>query len=103
MILHLGFELPEPAKTELNHEISDLTSEEVRIIKEQIRKNSFLIGDFVNRLDLFLNKEKYPAEAAFVGKIRSRLLVLMEENDTFRKVLWKHFQRENCAQMGAEE
>jgi len=94
MIFHLANELPRPKNTELNHEISDLTEEEESILKRQIRSNSILIGQFVNRLDLLVNKEKYPRSAVFIEKIRSRLFLLMEENDTFRKVLWKHYQSE---------
>ena len=90
MTLHLGFELPEVPSRDLNDESSDLTPEEVRILKVQIRKNSALIMEYVHRLDLFLNKERYPSRADFITKIRERLYLLMEENDTFRKVLWKH-------------
>jgi len=97
MMFHLANELPNPKKTELNHEISDLTEEEESILKRQIRSNSILIGRFVNRLDLLVNKEKYPRGAVFIEKIRSRLFLLMEENDTFRKVLWKHYQSEEVS------
>ena len=94
MIFHLGFELPEPETKHLDHESADLTKEETRILKQQIRKNADLIGTYVSRLDLLVNKERYPHRAAFIQKIRLRLELLMEENDTFRKVLWKHFQSE---------
>jgi hypothetical protein len=93
VIFHLGFELPKPAAASLDWESSDLTSEEVKILKEQIRKNAVFINSEVNRLDLLVNKERYPQQAVFIGKIRARLYLLMEENDTFRKVLWKHYQR----------
>ena len=91
MILHLGFELPEPVSKALDHESADLTTEEAKILKQQIRKNAVLIDDHINRLDLLLNKERYPQNAVFIGKIRNRLLLLMDENNTFRKVLWKHW------------
>lgn len=94
MIFHFGFELPVPASTQLNHEVLDLTQEEIRILKEQIRRNSLLINDFVSKLELFVNKERYPSRAVFIQKIRRRLELLMEENDTFRQVLWKHYQKE---------
>jgi hypothetical protein len=93
MIFHFGTEIPEVRPKDLNHESSDLTPEEDRILKEQIRKNSFLINDYISRLDLLVNKERYPSDAVFIHKIRRRLDLLMEENDTFRKVLWKHYQQ----------
>ena len=94
MIFHLGFELPEPVSTALDADSSNLTAEEVRILKKQIRKNSLLIDKHVDWLDLFVNKERYPHRAAFIEKTRRRVNLLMEENDTFRDVLWKHYQRE---------
>ncbi len=94
MIFHLGFELPKPVSNELNHETTALTDAEIKIIKTQIRKNSHCIHDYVERLDLLVNKERYPRRAVFIEKIRRRMFLLMEENDTFRKVLWRHFQTE---------
>lgn len=93
MIFHLGTELPKPADKELNHLSSSLTCEEIRILKQQIRKNAVLIDDYIDRLDLLVNKERYPRSAVFLEKIRRRLELLMEENDTFRAVLWKHYQQ----------
>ncbi len=98
MIFHLGYELPEPVSTALDHESLDLTAEEIKILRRQIRKNTFLIDDYVDRLDLFVNKERYPRCAVFIQKIRRRLELLMEENDTFRQVLWKHYQRQDVLQ-----
>ncbi|MBI3317308.1 MAG: hypothetical protein HYZ85_04820 [Candidatus Omnitrophica bacterium] len=94
MIFHLANELPVQEPAVLDHESKDLTWEEIRILKTQIRRNTVLIDDFVNRLDLMINKEKYPHRAVFIHKIRRRLELLMEENDTFRNVLWKHYQKE---------
>ncbi len=94
MIFHFGCELPVPPSTALNHEISDLTQEEIRILKRQIRLNSELIFQYVQRLELLIHKERYPSGAVFIQKIRRRLELLMEENDTFRQVLWKHYQKE---------
>ena len=91
MMFHLGFELPVPPSTLLNAESPDMTQEEIRIIKEQIRRNSLLVNQFIERLILLVLKERYPSRAVFVQKIRRRLEILMEENDTFRKVLWKHY------------
>ena len=95
MIFHLGFELPEPVSKELDSESQALTREEIRILKSQIRSNTVLINEFVDRLELFVNKERYPQRAVFLEKIRRRLELLMEENDTFRNVLWQHMQRES--------
>jgi hypothetical protein len=94
MIFHLGFELPVPQSTLLNAESPDMTQEEIRIVKAQIRRNSALVNEFVDRLTLLVLKERYPAKAVFVQKIRRRLELIMEENDTFRKVLWKHYQKQ---------
>ncbi len=94
MIFHLGFELPEPESHVLDHESLRLTREEIKILKSQIRKNTCVIDDYVGRLDLFLNKERYPKRAVFIEKIRRRLYLLMDENNTFRKVLWKHYEKE---------
>jgi len=92
MIFHLGFELPEPASAALDADSSGLTTAEIRILKRQIRSNTRLIDQFVDRLDLFVNKERYPRCTGFIQKIRLRLGLLMEENDTFRSVLWRHYQ-----------
>ena len=98
MIFHLGYELPKRKTTELNHESATLTDAENKIIKDQIRKNSHSIQEQVERLDLLVNKERYPRNAVFIEKLRRRMYLLMEENDTFRKVLWKHYQIEDVMQ-----
>ena len=98
MIFHLGFELPERTVDVLAHDSPDLTRGEIRILKDQIRKNSVLIDQYISRLDLLVNKERYPPRAVFIEKIRLRLNVLMEENNTFREVLWRHFRRQNLSE-----
>jgi hypothetical protein len=95
MIFHFGFELPEPTVATLDSTSPDLTAEEIRILKRQIRQNTVLIDNHVSRIDLFVNKERYPKRAVFIEKLRRRLELLMEENDTFRKVLWKHYQTQD--------
>jgi len=95
MIFHLGFELPKPEPVALNHAVPELTPKEVRILKEQIRSNGKIMDDYIERLDLMVNKEHHPGRTKFAERLRSRLYLLMEENDTFRKVLWKHFQTED--------
>lgn len=98
MILHLGYEIPVQQPKDLDSENERLTAEEVRIVKDQIRKNTVLINGYVRRIDLFVNQEQYPHQEAFLEGLRARLFLLIDENDTFRAVLWKHLQREN---MGA--
>ncbi|HTL47703.1 MAG TPA: hypothetical protein VL688_06535 [Verrucomicrobiae bacterium] len=93
MIFHLGTDLPQKTEPLLDETLAVLTDHETDIIKNQIRQNSRLIDDYLKRLDLFVNKERYPAKAAFLAKMRRKLDLLMEENDTFRQVLWTHFQR----------
>lgn len=94
MIFHFGFELPVPPERPfLDHESSDLTDEEMRIIRDQIRKNSFVIDDFVRKLDLLVNREKYPGSDPVVLRMRAKLTILMEENNTFRDLLWTTVQK----------
>lgn len=93
MAFHLAFELP-PVPTLAANE-SALTPYELRIIKAQVRKNSEVIEGYIQRLDLFLNQEKYPSEEKFLQKIRERMFLLMEENDTFRRLLCFHYQLED--------
>jgi len=100
---HLGFELPlrtrqwvgrEAAPPALDPETNRLTPAEAQIIKKQIRKNAEIIHTYIQRLDLFVNQEKYPRQESFIQKIRERMFLLMEENDTFRHLLWRHLQGE---------
>lgn len=72
-----------------------LSTEEAAIILTQIRKNTVVIEDYVERLDLIVNKEGHRRHESFVARIRERLYLLMEENDTFREVYWKHFLEED--------
>ena len=67
-----------------------LTPAEEKIVREQIRKNTCVIGDYVNRLDLIVNREGHRQHEVFVDRIRERLYLLMSENDTFREVYWRH-------------
>ncbi len=90
MTLHLGFELPKKETPQLDADAEEFTPEEIRIVKQQIRSNSRVIYGLLMRIDLFVNREKYPHEAVFIEKIRRQLFLLMEENDTFRRVLVRH-------------
>ncbi len=71
-----------------------LTPYELEIIRRQIRKNAEVIDSYIKRLDLFVNQERYPKQETFLEKIRDRMFLLMEENDTFRRLLWHHLQTE---------
>ena len=98
MIFHLCYELPKPADRRLDHETPGFTEEEQRIIRQQIRKNTAVIDGYIRRLDLLVNKERYPRQAVFIQKIRRQLELLIEENDTFRRVLWQHLQQAELVQ-----
>ena len=63
-----------------------------KIIRTQIRKNSLVIDQLLSRIDLLANKERCPKDANTLLSLRKRLAISMEENDNFRKVLWKHLQ-----------
>lgn len=91
MVFHLGFELPPPASTPpLAPDTDQFTRQEMAILRQQIRKNAEVIDTYIRRIDLFVNQEKYPQREAFIQKIRRRMFLLMEENDTFRRVLCRH-------------
>ena len=92
MILHLGHDLPVKEASALDCESPAFTSEEMRIVKNQIRRNKTVIDEHVRRIDLFVNHERHASRAGLIEHLRERLGVLMEENDTFRKVLWKQYQ-----------
>lgn len=94
MAFHIGFELPVRPSRTLDADSSALTGFEVEIIRQQIQKNSAVIDSYVRRIDLFVNCEKYPHRESFIQKIRDRMFLLMEENDTFRRLLWRHLQSE---------
>ena len=95
MMLHFGTELPDPKLQVLDEQRPELTAKEVQILRDQIRKNGRLIDGHLARLDLLVNKERYPQEANFLGKIRHQVDLLMAENDTFRKTLWNHMKIES--------
>ena len=69
-----------------------LTPLQENIIRTQIRKNSLVIDQLLSKIDLLINRERCPKDANTLLSLRKRLLISMEENDTFRKVLWKHVQ-----------
>lgn len=69
-----------------------LTQEEVAILKTQIRRDSLVIGHLVRAIDLLVNQERCPEDANLLLSLRRRLAIAIEENDTFRRVLWRHIQ-----------
>lgn len=95
MIFHLSYEIPKKTALTFDDSTKLLSGAELVIIKEQIRKNTVVIDEYVAKLHLFVNQEKYPHREPFVEKIRQRMFLLMDENDTFRKVLWDHYQAED--------
>ena len=69
-----------------------LADKEVQLLQKQIRENSFIIDHYIHVIDLLANKERCPKDANTLLALRKRLSISMEENDNFRKVLWKHLQ-----------
>ncbi len=92
MILHMGHDLPVKETRVLGFESPAFTSEEIRIVKSQIRKNMAVIDEHIRRIDLFVNHERHASRVGLIEQLHERLFVLMEENDTFRNVLWKQYQ-----------
>lgn len=92
MILHLAHDLPVKEARALDCESQAFTSEEMRIVKNQIRRNMAVIDEHIRRIDLFVNHERHGSRAGLIEHLQERLGILMEENDTFRKVLWKQYQ-----------
>jgi hypothetical protein len=96
MIFHLSFEIPRKPELSFDETVPVLTAAELEIIKKQIRDNSKVIDEYVGKIHLFVNQEKYPRSEPFVERLRQRMFLLMEENDTFRGVLWNHYQSEQA-------
>ncbi|HNV85969.1 MAG TPA: hypothetical protein PKL97_03245 [Candidatus Omnitrophota bacterium] len=92
MIFHLSYEIVPRPPLSFNPESKLLNTTEFEIIKAQIRKNAAIIDGYIEKIHLFVNQEKYPRRELFVEKIRRKMFLLMEENDTFRRVLWDHYQ-----------
>ena len=69
-----------------------LNEGEVRILEKQIQANSLIIGRYIEVIDLLVNKERCPKDANTLLRLRTRLAVAIAENDTFRRVLWRHAQ-----------
>ena len=99
MILHVGHDLPVKEARTLDCDSPAFTPEETRIVKNQIRKNMAVIDEYIRRIDLFVNHERHPSRAAYVEKLHERLFLLMDENDTFRNVLWNQTRKENLGDL----
>jgi hypothetical protein len=69
-----------------------LNKDEEKIIKDQLSKNAALISQIIAKIDLLMNKEGHHHDSNIVADFRQQLDVLINENDTFRKVYWKHVQ-----------
>ena|SRR3989338_8674775 len=69
-----------------------LTEREVQVLQNQVRANSLAIDHYIEVIDLLINKERCPKDANTLIFLRQRLAIAIAENDTFRKVLWRHMQ-----------
>ncbi len=98
MIFHLAYERVRKPELSFDEDSKLLTETELDIIKKQIRKNALVIDEYVEKIHLLVNLEKYPPSETFIHRLRERMFLLMEENDTFRKVLWSHYQAEDAHQ-----
>jgi len=68
-----------------------LTSDELEILEDQIQKNKERVSEYVNSIDRLVNIEHFPSGHGRVRDLRERMLLLMEENNTFRRTLWHHW------------
>ncbi len=80
------------SKSEAKSHLGILTEREVEVVHRQIRNNSLAIDHCIEVIDLLVNKERCPKDANTLAWLRERLSVAVAENDTFRKVIWRHTQ-----------
>ena len=73
-----------------------LTARQEQLIRTQIRRNSSVIDLIIGKIDLLANRERCPRDANTLLYWRRQLVIEIEENDNFRKVLWKHMKAEEC-------
>ncbi|MBI4387955.1 MAG: hypothetical protein HY582_02805 [Candidatus Omnitrophica bacterium] len=69
-----------------------LTEKQEQILRTQIRRNSQFIDLLLKKIDLLANRERCPKDANTLVHLRKQVAIEMEENDNFRKVLWKNQQ-----------
>ncbi len=72
-------------------EESPLEPDSLDILQEQIRKNKERVGEYVASIDRLVNIEHFSSMHERVRGLRGRMLLLMEENNIFRKTLWHHW------------
>ena len=82
---------PERLWTSPNHR---LTEKQEQMLRVQIRRNSIFIDTLIQKIDLLANKEGCPKNANTLLRLRKQLAIEVEENDNFRKSLWKHLRAE---------
>ena len=68
-----------------------LEPDSLDILQEQIQKNKERVGEYVAAIDRLVNIEHFPSTHERVQGLRDQMLLLMEENNTFRKTLWHHW------------
>jgi hypothetical protein len=78
-----------------------LSEADVRLIRKQVRMNSIAVERYVRTIDLLINREQCPQDASPLVRLRKRLEIAIQENDTFRKVLWRHVQTSMDSEMDA--
>ena len=72
-----------------------LSEVEASLLKKQIQFNSKCIDHYIKVIDLLVNKEKCPKDANTLVTLRERLKIMIDESDTFRRVLWNHNRHVN--------
>src|SRR3989338_11074425 len=72
--------------------LGSISEREVALLSKQIRSNSVVMDRIIETIDLLANKEGCPKDANTLAALRHRLHIAIQENDTFRKVLWRHTQ-----------
>ena len=70
---------------------TQLDSDHVEILEDQIKKNKDHVDEYVSLIDRLVNIERFPSTHEKVHQLRERMALLMEENNTFRRVLWNHW------------
>ena len=75
----------------LHFEESRLEPDQVEIVEDQIKKNKDHVDEYVSLIDRLVNIEHFPSNHEKVHHLRERMTLLMEENNTFRRVLWNHW------------
>jgi hypothetical protein len=80
------------SKKKRNKKPGFLTDSDVRLLRHHVRLNSISIDRTIKTIDLLINKERCPQDANTLLHLRKKFDVAVSENDTFRKVIWKHLK-----------